>query len=381
MAGPRAYLDWNASAPLRPEARDALLAALERFGNPSSPHAEGRQARDLLEGSREEVAAFLGCEPGEVVFTSGGTEANNLGLASLAASAAKRTFAAARVEHASVLEPLAALEAQGWRGTWFPTGSDGRVEVPDLAGAGFGALQAANHETGARQPVTDFAAAAGAAGVPWHCDAVQAWGRIPFQVGDVGCATATLSGHKLGAPKGIGALYVRRGTAVEPLLRGGPQERLRRAGTENVPGAAALAAACAAAARDREADAEWTAGLRDRIVNAAREVLPLAGLNGPEDPDLRLPNTANLAFPGVDGETLVQALDLEGIAIATGAACASGAAEPSGVLTAMGLSAWRVRGAIRVSLGPTTQAAEVDRFLEVLGRVVRRVRGSGGRDA
>jgi len=374
MPEPRAYLDWNASAPLRPEARDALLEALDRFGNPSSPHAEGREARNLLEAAREEVAGFLGCEPGEVVFTSGGTEANNLAVASLATGAPRRTFVAGRLEHASVLEPLAALEAQGWSGTWLPVGQEGRVAVRGCAGAGFGVLQAANHETGALQPLGAFGEAAAAAGVPWHCDAVQAWGRVPLSVGDLGCATAALSGHKLGAPKGIGVLYVRRGTAVEPRLRGGPQERQRRAGTENVPGAAALAAACAAAARDWESDAVWTGGLRDRIVNGARDILPLVGLNGPDDPALRLPNTVNFSFPGVGGEILVQALDLEGIAVSTGAACTSGAAEPSPILTAMGLSEWRVRGAIRVSLGPTTRAEEVDRFLEALGRVVERVR-------
>ncbi|MEW6486405.1 MAG: cysteine desulfurase family protein [Thermodesulfobacteriota bacterium] len=371
---PRAYLDWNASAPLRPEARGALLAALDRFGNPSSPHREGREARDLLEAAREEVAAFLGCEAGEVVFTSGGTEANNLALASLAGGAGRRSFAAARLEHPSVLRPLEVLERGGWEARWLPVGEDGRVGVASLGGAGFGVLQAANQETGALQPLGAFAEEALAAGVPWHCDGVQAWGRVPLRAADLGCATASLSGHKLGAPKGVGALYARRGTAVEPLLRGGPQERERRAGTENLPGIAALAAACAAAARDREADAAWTAGLRDRVVLGVRALAPLAWWNGPEDGALLLPNTASLSLPGPEGEALVQALDLEGVAISAGPACASGAAEPSPVLRAMGVPQWRVRGAIRVSLGPTTRAEEVDRFLAVLAKVLGRMK-------
>ena len=373
----RAYLDWNASAPLRPEAREALLASLDRFGNPSSPHREGREARDLLEASREEVAAFLGSEPGEVVFTSGGTEANNLALASLAAGAGRRCFAASRLEHPSVLRPLEALEQEGWEARWLAVGEDGRAGVASLEGVGFGVLQAANQETGALQPVGAFAEEARAAGIPWHCDAVQAWGRVALRAADLGCATASLSGHKLGAPKGVGALYVGRGTAVEPLLRGGPQERGRRAGTENLPGIAALAAACAAAARDRKADAAWTAGLRDRVVLGVRALAPLAWWNGPEDAALLLPNTACLSLPGQEGEALVQALDLEGVGISSGPACASGAAEPSPTLRAMGVPEWRVRGAIRVSLGPTTQAKEVDRFLEALATVLERMRAAG----
>lgn len=372
----RSYLDWNASAPLRPEARQALLEAVERFGNPSSPHAEGRAARDLLESSREGVAAFLGCTPAEVVFTSGGTEANNLALASLAAGAGQREFCAARIEHPSVLRPLEALEAQGWQGRWLAVGPEGQVDPAGAAAAaGFGVLQGANHETGAVQPLEAFAEACAGAGTPWHCDAVQLWGRRRVALGELGCATASLSGHKIGAPKGVGALYVRRGTPVAPLLRGGPQERERRAGTENLPGIAALAAACEAAAEDLEADARWMAGLRDRIVAGARQTHPHTWLNGPEDPDEALPNTANLSFPGIPSETLVMALDLEGVAVSAGSACTSGAMQASAVLQAMGLPSWRAESAVRVSVGPTTRPEDVDRFLAALERVVRRVRG------
>ncbi len=372
----RAYLDWNASAPLRAEARAALLDALDRFGNPSSVHAEGRAARDLVESAREAVASFMGCRPSEVVFTSGGTEANNLAIRSLGALAEFRRFAASRVEHPSVLRPLEALEAEGWEAVWLPAGEDGVVAV-DWGGRrpGFAVLQAANHETGTLQPLEAMAEACARADVPWLCDAVQAWGRVRLRVGELGCAMASLSGHKLGAPKGVGALFIREGFPAAPALLGGPQERGRRAGTENVPGIAALGAACEAAERDLEADARWMAGLRDRIEAGVRRIEPLARINGPEAAGQRLPNTANLVFPGVEAELLVQALDLEGVAVSAGAACASGAARPSEVLRAMGLPEWRIKGAVRVSLGPATRAEDVDRLLQALSRVLPRLKG------
>ena len=249
---PRTYLDWNASAPLHPAARDALLAALEEFGNPSSPHREGQRARALLESSRDQVAAFLGCAPAEVVFTSGGTEANDLALHLLSVGSTMRVFAVGRIEHPSVLRPLEVLVTRGWEVTWLPVGADGRVSGAELptAGVGFGVLQAANHETGALQPLESAADRWSAAGLPWHCDAAQAWGRVPLSVAELGCSTASLSGHKLGAPKGVGALFVRRGTAGPGRPLGGMQERGLRAGTENLPGIAALAAVCSAVATD-----------------------------------------------------------------------------------------------------------------------------------
>ena len=377
---PRTYLDWNASAPLRPVARDALLAALEEFGNPSSPHREGQRARALLESSRDQVAAFVGCEPAEVVFTSGGTEANDLALHLVSSQTPRRTFAVGRVEHPSVLRPLEARAAKGWEVTWLPVGADGRVigqELPTY-GVGFGVLQAANHETGALQPLEAAAEHWSAAGLAWHCDAVQVWGRVPLSVAELGCSTASLSGHKLGAPKGVGALFVRRGTAGPGRLLGGMQERGWRAGTENLPGIAALAAACSAAAADREGDVAWCAALRDRLRAGALAAHELARVNGPEEDALCLPNTVNLSFPGIPGELLVQSLDLEGVAVSAGSACASGATDPSPVLQAMGLPEWQVASAVRVSLGRTTRADEVDAFLAALTRVLHRLRGHGG---
>lgn len=375
---PRVYLDWNASAPLRPEARAAFLEALDLFGNPNSIHAEGRAARNRIDECRDEVASFFGCRPSEVVFTSGGTEANHLAVRSLCADARVKRFAVSRVEHSSVLRPLEGVAADGWETLWIPVSPDGRVEVAALTGGcGFACLQAANQETGALQPVRDFGEKCRSKGIPWHCDGVQAFGKTAVALAELGCATASLSGHKLGAPKGVGALFVRSDTPVEPLFRGGPQERGRRAGTENVAGIAALAAACRAAERDREADARWMSGLRDQITASARELDPLAVVNGPEDASQRLSNTVNLSFPAFEGSLLVQALDLEGVAVSAGSACSSGAAEPSAVLTAMGLPERRIRGALRVSLGPTTSPEDVEIFLGVLARVLKRLRPSG----
>ncbi|HSH69263.1 MAG TPA: aminotransferase class V-fold PLP-dependent enzyme, partial [Deferrisomatales bacterium] len=308
------------------------------------------------------------------------TEANDLALHLLSVGATVRGFAVGRIEHPSVLGPLAARAAKGWEVTWLPVGEDGRVIGAELpaAGVGFGVLQAANHETGALQPLAFAAERWSAAGLPWHCDAVQAWGRVPLLVEDLGCATASLSGHKLGAPKGVGALFVRRGTSTQGRLLGGMQERGLRAGTENLPGIAALAAACNAAATDREGDATWCASLRDRLQAGALAAHELARVNGPGADDQRLPNTVNLSFPGIPGELLVQALDLEGVAVSAGSACASGASDPSPVLQAMGLPPWRVASAVRVSLGGATRAGEVDAFLAALGRVLHRLRGTGG---
>ena len=373
--GNRAYLDWNASAPLRPEAREALLDAVARVGNPSSAHAEGREARNLVEAAREGVAAFLGCRPSEVVFTSGGTEANNLAVRSLASAGRPRRFAAARIEHPSVLSPLEGLVARGWEPVWLRVGEEGAADPGAVAGdLGFAVLQAANHETGALQPLEEMADRCRAAGIPWHCDGVQAWGRWRIRVDELGCAFASLSGHKLGAPRGVGALYVRSGTPVEPLIRGGPQERGRRAGTENVGAIAALAAACEAADEDVDADIRWMEGLRARIAAGVKEADPLALLNGPRDAGRALPNTVNVSFPGVEADLLVQALDLEGVAVSAGSACTSGAREPSRVLEAMGLPGWRVKSAVRVSVGPASRAEDVDRLLEALPRVLERLR-------
>jgi cysteine desulfurase len=375
----RTYLDWNASAPVRPEAREALLAALDRFGNPSSIHAEGRAARDLLETSREEVAAFMGCRPAEIVFTSGGCESNNLAVASLAASAEERSFAGARIEHGSVLSRLDGLAENGWQPRWLPVTREGRVETDGLvARVGFATLQAANQETGALQPVASLGERCGELGVDWHCDAVQAWGKTTLRVDRLGCATASLSGHKLGAPKGTGALFVREGTPVAPLLLGGPQERGRRAGTENVPALAALAAACRAAAGELEELPRRVGALRDRLVEEVREICPTVKINGPSDNALRVPTLASFSFPGLEGALLVQAMDIEGVAVSAGSACASGAVKPSPVLLAMGLDEPCARGVLRVSLGRSTTEADVEYFAEALSRVLARMPAVAG---
>ncbi|TAL18642.1 cysteine desulfurase [bacterium] len=370
----RTYLDWNASAPLRTQAREALFSALERFGNPSSIHREGREAKELLENSREEVAAFMGCAPKEVVFTSGGAEGNNLAIASFALAAKKRAFAVSKLEHPSVLCRLEKLEASGWKGNWLPVSQDGVIDIDRLTGEeGLVCLQAANQETGAHQKIGELGEKCAALSIPFHCDGVQRWGKSPLGVREAGCSTASLSGHKIGAPKGTGALYVKSGVEIEPLIMGGSQERSRRGGTENVPGIAALAAACRAAKSDLQGFSERCRVFYDLMAGEVLRLYPKAAVNGPSSPEKRLPNTLNLSFPGLTGATLVPALDLEGVAVSAGSACSSGAVKPSPVLLAMGLGEANALGSLRVSMGWTTTKEDIERFLKALELVLSRM--------
>ena len=364
----RTYLDWNATAPLVPAARAAMLAALDLVGNASSVHAEGRRARRLIEDAREQVAALVGARPSEVVFTSGGTEANNTLLAG-----GWDTIFVAGIEHDSVLAPA---RASGARIIDVPVGHDGVAEVAAIAdrvlrgpgdlGRGLISLQYANNETGILQPVAATAAFARAHGLAMHTDAVQAVGRIAVDVAALGVDYLTLSAHKLGGPAGIGALVIRDGQSLPPLLVGGGQERRRRAGTENVAaiagfGAAAAVATALVGSRAR-AHYPTCAALRDRLEREALAITPQAIVIGSGAP--RLPNTTCLALPGRLAETLVIALDLAGIAVSAGAACSSGKVGASHVLAAMGLAPEIAGSAIRVSIGPTTTAADITRFLE-----------------
>ena len=331
----RAYLDWNASAPLRPEARAAMLAALDVAGNPSSVHAEGRAARAIVERARAQVAAAIGAADADVVFTSGATEAAALALAG-------RDLAASGVEH----EAIAA-----WTHEALPTSTDGAVRVDDPAGA---TLQAANGETGVVQALPTGLAVV---------DATQALGKIPFDFGASGAAMAIVSAHKVGGPKGVGALVLRRGLDVAARLRGGGQEMGRRSGTENVAGIAGFGAAAEAAARERTAGA-WrdVATLRDALESHLEAEAPGTISVGKGSP--RLPNTLCLAAPGWKGETQVMRMDLAGFAVSAGSACSSGKVRASRVLTAMGLPPEVAGSAIRVSLGPATTEAEVRGFAE-----------------
>jgi len=355
----RAYLDCNATAPLRPEARAAVAQALETPGNPSSVHAEGRAARALLEGAREAVAALLGARPAELVFTGGGTEANALALAGTGRA---RVLVSAG-EHASVLEAVPGAER-------LPLDAEGLVApealaaalAADPAGTGRPALvsiQLANNETGVIQPIARLAEVAHAAGALLHCDAVQAAGKQPLYVTALGADLVSLSAHKLGGPPGVGALWLREGVELAPLLRGGGQERRRRAGTENLPGIAGFGAAAAAARADlgRMADlAAWRDALERRLL-AAEPQTRVFGAGAP-----RLANTACLASPRLSAELQLMSLDLAGFAVSSGAACSSGKVTPSHVLAAMGVEASLSRNAIRVSLGWATRGEEVEAF-------------------
>ncbi|MFZ1103555.1 MAG: cysteine desulfurase family protein, partial [Hyphomicrobiaceae bacterium] len=361
MSSERAYLDWNAGAPLRPEARTAMLAALDIVGNPSSPHAEGRRVRAIVEDAREEVAALVGAKPTEVVFTSGATEANNAVVAG-----GWEAILLADIEHDSVLAP-----ARRWAGA-DPAGltparllelavdSNGRVSVEAVAQHGVGAmaagtgarrllsLQLANNETGIVQPVAAAAETARSQGLAVHTDAVQAAGRMPVSFRTLGVDYLSLSAHKLGGPKGIGALVIRDSAQLPAFIAGGGQERRRRAGTENVPAIAGFGAAARAAVRDL-ATIDRVRALRDRVESEVRAITPSAVVIGADAE--RLPNTASIALPGASAETLVIALDLAGVAVSAGAACSSGKVGASRVLEAMGLAPALARAAIRVSLG------------------------------
>jgi cysteine desulfurase len=370
----RIYLDWNATAPLRREARAAALAALDVTGNPSSVHGEGRAARRLVEEARERVAALVAAKPRNVVFTSGGTEANMLALTPAIGGHRCARLLVSAVEHPSVLAggrfPAAAVER-------LPVSSEGVVDLSVLATRlaatprpALVSLMLANNETGVVQPVSEAARLVHEAGGVLHVDAVQAAGRIACNINELGADILTVSGHKLGAPKGVGALILREGAPpVEPLIRGGGQERGARAGTENVAGIAGFGAAAAVAAASLVADGARMAGLRDLFETKLRAVSAEAVIFGAGAD--RLPNTSLFAVPGMKAETAVIAFDLEGVAVSSGAACSSGKVQPSHVLAAMGVPAGLARGAIRVSLGPTTTESEVDSAIEAWIKVSR----------
>lgn len=380
----RLYFDWNATAPLRPQARAAVLAALDVTGNASSVHAEGRAARRLVEGARESVAALVGAEARNVVFTSGGTEANVLALAPTGAGAKPRDrLLVSAVEHPSVLAggrfPAAAVER-------LPVSADGRLDLAALecrlavlGGRAMVSLMLANNETGVVQPVSEAARLTHAAGSVVHVDAVQAVGRIPCDINALDADLMTLSGHKIGAPKGVGALIRRDGGIEfpEPLIKGGGQERGARAGTENVPGIAGFGAAAAAASAGLASDRARMAALRDRLEAGLKKATPEVVIFGGAAE--RLPNTTLFAVPGMKAETAVIAFDLEGVAVSSGAACSSGKVQPSHVLAAMGCGPELAKSAIRVSLGHSTTESEVDQCLDAWKKVYRTLhKGSEG---
>jgi len=375
----RIYLDHNATTPLREEVLEAMTRVLRDVpGNPSSTHAEGAAARRVVEEAREQVAACLGTSPTGVIFTAGATESNNTVLAA-AVGVARRPLVTTAVEHPSVLEPAAVLEKRGRAVVRLAVDADGRVD-PDALDEALGDVRVpalvsfiwANNETGVIQPVSELVARARNRGAWVHVDATQAVGKIPVDVTASGVDLLSCSAHKLGGPKGCGALVVRRGIELSPLLAGGPQERRRRGGTENTSGIAGLGVACELARHEIPQRGRRYGELRDRLWEGLRMRVPRVRRNGAAEHVL--PNTLNVEIERAPGDVLLQALDLEGVAASAGAACHSGSISPSHVLTAMGLDPERARSSLRLSIGHGVDEAQIDRTVDLLAELAPRVR-------
>ncbi|MBI5478907.1 MAG: cysteine desulfurase [Deltaproteobacteria bacterium] len=380
---PRIYLDHNATTPLDAEARAAMLPFLEgTFGNPSSVHRAGRVARHAVEEARAAVAALAGARLEEVIFVSGGTEADNLalraGLQAARSHGRAPHLVLSPLEHPAVRECAAALAREGALVTELPVDAHGRLDPDDLRRAlrpdtALVSIQAANHEIGNVYPVAELCAIARERGALFHCDAVQAAGKMPLDAGAARPDLVSLSAHKLYGPKGVGALCARRDLGLAPILAGGHQERGRRPGTENVAGIVGFGVAAAVALRRWEADAARVAALRDRLERALL-ALPGARLNGDPDPAGRVPGTLNVGFDGAEGALVAVNLDLAGVCVSTGAACSSGSLEPSPVLLALGCTRREAASSVRFSLGRDTTAAEVDEVAAMLPAILERVR-------
>ncbi|GAB3871663.1 cysteine desulfurase family protein [Dactylosporangium cerinum] len=381
------YLDHAATTPMLPEALDAFVAAARAVGNASSLHAPGRQARRRVEESREQIADALTARPSEVIFTGGGTESDNLATKGIfwarrAADPRRNRIVASSVEHHAVLDAVTWLERhEGAAVTWLPVSSSGRVSAADFAEAVSGddvavaTVMWANNEVGTLQPVSELAALAASAGVPFHTDAVQAVGQIPVDFAASGAAALTVSGHKLGGPIGVGALLLGREVECTPLLHGGGQERDVRSGTLDVPGIVALAVAVELSVKTQRETAERIGLLRDDLVARVRAAVPGAILNG--DPTDRLPGNAHFSFPGCEGDALLLLLDAQGIACSTGSACSAGVAQPSHVLIAMGAGEAEARSSLRFTLGHTSTVSDVDALVAALPGAVERARRAG----
>lgn len=378
----RIYLDHNATTPVDPRVLEAMLPALrEGFGNASSLHWFGQQARAALDQARAEVARLIGANPAEIVFASSGTEADNMAVRGAlgTAPAGRRTILYSAIEHHAVMNTAKALAEEGWTVKVVRVGTDGVLDLDDLAAkldetTALVAVMRANNETGVVQPVEEAARLAHAKGALVHCDAVQAAGKIPVDVRALDVDLLALSGHKIYAPKGVGVLYVKRGTRLRAWVRGGSQERNRRAGTENIPGIVGMGRAAALAREELPAESARLGALRDRLEQRLLAI-PGARRNG-EGP--RVANTSNVSFEGIEAESLLMALDLAGIAVSTGAACAAGAVEPSHVLRGMGLPLERVQGSVRFSLGRGTREQDVDRAAAEVATAVARQRSLVG---
>lgn len=373
-------MDHAATTPLHPAVTEAMLPFLrERFGNPSSVYTEGREARRAVEEARSRVAAALGADPSEIVFTSGGTEADNLAIIGVARALRERGdhVITTAVEHHAVLEPCHFLEREGYRITYLPVDGTGLVDPEEVRRAItprtiLVSVMHANNEVGTIQPVEEISAICREAGVLLHCDAVQTVGALEVKVDRLGVDLLSVSAHKLYGPKGVGCLYVRRGTEIESLLLGGGQERRMRSGTENVAGIVGFGVAMELAAAEWSQRSEHVRPLRDRLVQGVLETIPRSRLNG--HPERRLPNNANFIFDFIEGEAICLRLDFLGIAASTGSACSSERGEASHVLLALGIPPERAHGSLRLTLGRDNTGEDVDYLLENLPRVVEDLR-------
>jgi cysteine desulfurase len=377
----RIYLDHAATTPVRPEAIEAMLPYFAEAGfNASSLHAEGRRARAGLDGARERVARMLGAKPREIVFTSSGSEADNLAILGAARARNARHVVSAATEHRAVLHALDVLRAEGREVTLLPVDAGGRISLEEFRAAlrpdtGLVSLMLANNELGTLHPVAELAAIARERGVLFHTDAIQAPGRVPVDVATLGVDLLSLSGHKFYGPKGAGVLYVRSGTPLLPLVVGGGQEAGLRAGTENVAAIAGLAVALELAVRELPVERVRLTSLRDRFEESLLREVPGTRINARQSP--RLPNISSVAFRGLDAPSLLARLDLEGLAVSAGSACAAGAAEPSHVLAALGGPAWVANGTIRFSLGRLTGEGETSDLSRRLAAIVKDMREPG----
>lgn len=381
----RIYFDHNATTPVDPAVLEVVTRVMrDDFGNPSSVHHFGQRAKSILDDARSAVSGLIGGEPSEVVFTSGGTEADNFALRGVAEAlepTGRRHLIATTIEHEAVLVTLRALARRGWRTTLLGVDSTGIVSPDALREAitddtALVSVMHANNEIGTIQPIADLAQIAHASGAVFHTDAVQTAGKVRLDVRTLGVDLASLSAHKFYGPKGTGALWIKRGTRVAAILTGGKHERSRRAGTENVAGIAGLGAAAKLAVQELDAEGPRLAMLRNRLETGVLTSVPGTAVNGAREP--RVPNTTNIGFEGIEAESLLIALDLEGFAVSTGSACSSGTLEPSHVLRAMGLSAHRTQNSIRFSLGARNTDSEVDAFLGKLPSVVGKLRAVTG---
>jgi cysteine desulfurase len=387
----RAYLDYNATTPLDPAVLEAMLPFLaDNFGNASSIHSVGQRARAAVDRARDSVATLLVAEPSEIVFTSGGTEADNLAILGLVSAVASKSAGGRKhiitsaIEHHAVLNSCQALEEQGIEVTYVPVGSTGVVDPDQIRRALrpetiLISVMHANNEIGTIQPIEEIGRITAEADVYFHCDAVQSAGKLPLDVNQLGVDLLSISAHKIYGPKGVGALYVRTGTPLIPQFHGGHHERDRRPGTENVPGIVGFSRAAELALANLAAEPQRIAALRDRLERAILDSISSVHVNG--DVTRRVANTTNLSFAAAGGEAMLIALDLVGVACSTGAACSSGAVEPSHVLLAIGLSPDEARSSLRFSLGRQTTAEEIDFAIAAIPKVVDRLRALSPRSA